>query len=119
ACGDPVAGERLLRLEALPNRSEHRHLPVGPGDPANALGCEGDVLHIMSFRRGHSVLPFVGGQATSSRSCFRCSQSSAVSSVPASHVSTELRSSGSRRNRAAKATSVSSTSKRPRSSRND
>jgi hypothetical protein len=28
-----MAGERLLALEPLPDRREHRHLPVGPLDP--------------------------------------------------------------------------------------
>ena len=27
---DAIAGQRLLTLEPLPDRREHRHLPVGP-----------------------------------------------------------------------------------------
>jgi hypothetical protein len=37
---DAVAGQRLLVLEALADRGEHGHLPVGPGDPARPFGCE-------------------------------------------------------------------------------
>ena len=76
---DPVAGERLLGLEALADRGEHRHLPVGPLDPAYALG--GEARSFTSYRLVVAINPFprsgssVGGQATSSRSCLRCSQS--------------------------------------------
>ncbi len=38
AGGDAVPGERLLGGEALADRRQHRHLPVGPHDPAHALG---------------------------------------------------------------------------------
>ena len=53
AGGDAVAGERLLALEALADRGEHRHLPVGPLDPAHALGREREVLHVVALRRSH------------------------------------------------------------------
>src|SRR5262249_58753838 len=56
ARGDPVAGEGGLALEALADRCEHRHLPVGPLDPAHALGRECDVLDVMPFGGGHLVL---------------------------------------------------------------
>ena len=49
AGGDAVAGERLLALEALADRREHRHLPVGPLDPADALGGEGEILHVVAL----------------------------------------------------------------------
>ena len=58
AGGDAVAGKRLLRLEPLADRRQHRHLPVGPGDPAHAVGGEREILHVVAFRRCHSV-PFV------------------------------------------------------------
>ena len=53
---DAVAGERLLALEALADRGEHRHLPVGPLDPALALAREGEILHVVPFRRSHLFL---------------------------------------------------------------
>ena len=37
AGGDAVAGERLLALEALADRGQHRHVAVGPLDAAHAL----------------------------------------------------------------------------------
>jgi len=53
ARGDAVAGERLLALEALADRREHRHLPVSPVDPAHALGRERQVFHVVSQCRCH------------------------------------------------------------------
>ena len=59
AGGDAVAGERLLALEALADRGQHRHLPVGPLDPPHALGGERQVLDVVSLGRCHQS-PFVG-----------------------------------------------------------
>ncbi len=53
---DPVAGERLLGLEAVADRREHRHVPVGPGDSAHALGRERQVFYVMTLGGGHSIL---------------------------------------------------------------
>ena len=53
ARGDAVPGERLLALEALADRREHRHLPVGPRDPAHAFGGERQILHVVSQCRCH------------------------------------------------------------------
>ena len=53
AGGDPVALERLLGLEPLADRGQHRHLPVGPHDALHALGRERQVLHVVSLRRRH------------------------------------------------------------------
>ena len=50
---DAVAGERLLALEALADRAEHRHVPVGPLDPPDSFAREREVLHIVSSCRGH------------------------------------------------------------------
>ena len=129
AGGDAVAGERLLALEALADRDEHRHLPVGPLDAAHALGGEGEILDVVLDGRGHDSFrsDSVGlglVQATSSRSCLRCSHSiqsaslapSAGTVAPVSQRSTAARSSGSRRSRTTNATSSSSTSCRRRSS---
>ena len=92
---DAVAVQRLLRLESLPDRREHRHLPVRPLDPPHALGREREVFHVVPLRRCHRFLSLLQqkSQAASSRSCFRCSHSSA-SSLPANHVSTAARSAG-------------------------
>ena len=49
ARGDAVPCERLLALEALADRREHRHLPVGPRDPPHALGGERQILHVVSL----------------------------------------------------------------------
>ena len=58
AGGDAVAGERLLLHEPLPDRGQHRHLPVGPLDPPYALDGEGEVLYVVLLRRSHlSLLP--------------------------------------------------------------
>ena len=73
AGGDPVAGQRLLGLEPLADRGQHRHLPVGPLDPAHALGGERQILHVISLGRSHRV-PFAQA-AEISRSCLRCSHS--------------------------------------------
>ena len=53
AGGDAIAGERLLALEALADRREHRHLPVGPLDPPLALRREGEIFHVVALRRCH------------------------------------------------------------------
>jgi hypothetical protein len=37
AGSDAVAGERLLFLEALANRGQHRHVAVGPPDPPHTF----------------------------------------------------------------------------------
>ena len=39
-----MARQRLLARESLPDRREHRHLPVGPLDPPLALVGEGEVV---------------------------------------------------------------------------
>src|SRR5262249_9722270 len=103
-------------LEALADRGQDRHLPVGPLDAPDALGRQRQVLHVVSLRRRHAVLSVV--YAARRRSCLRCSHSSALS-LPASQVWTASRSPGSRRSLAAKATSESSTPYRARSSRSD
>ena len=41
---DAIARQGLLALEALADRSEHRHLPVGPLDPPLAFRSEGEIL---------------------------------------------------------------------------
>jgi hypothetical protein len=51
--GNAHPRERLLPLEPLADRGEHRHLAVGPLDPALALGGEGEILHVVSLRRSH------------------------------------------------------------------
>ena len=53
ARGDAVAGERLLALEALADRLQHRHLPVGPHDAAHALGGECQVFDVVSLGGCH------------------------------------------------------------------
>ena len=79
ARGDAVAGQRLLALEALADRGQHRHLPVGPLDAPHALGRERQVLHVVSLRRCHqSSLSSAESSRVmrpSSRSCLRCSHS--------------------------------------------
>ena len=50
---DAVAGERLLALEPLTDRGQHRHLPVGPLDPAHALRGEREVLDVVLDGGGH------------------------------------------------------------------
>ncbi len=97
---DADARQRLLPLEALADRGEHRHLPVRPLDPPHAFGGERKVLHVVSL-----WLPSFlsrSNQATSSFSCFRCSHSTHAGAeepasgtfVPASHVSTAARTVG-------------------------
>jgi hypothetical protein len=56
AGGDPMSRERLLALEALADRREHRHLPVGPGDPPHPFGGERQILHVVLECRCHSFL---------------------------------------------------------------
>src|SRR5262249_18308846 len=63
ARGDAVAGQRLLLHEAVADRGEHRHLPVGPLDPRDALGGERQILDVVSLRRCHLVLSSGGEQA--------------------------------------------------------
>ena len=58
ARGDAVAGERLLGLEALADRGQHRHLPVRPHDAPQPLGCEREILYVVALRRRHSVPPW-------------------------------------------------------------
>ena len=53
---DAVAGKRLLALEPIADRGQHRHLPVGPLDPVQAFGRKRHVLHIKSPRRRHYSL---------------------------------------------------------------
>ena len=122
---DPVPRQRLLALEALADRGEHRHLPVRPGDPPDAFRGERQVLHVVSLCGCHRsslslVCRVIRSQAASGasrRSCFRCSHSTQAdvtpsedgSLVPASQVSTAARRSGSRRRRSAKASSSSPT----------
>ena len=53
ARGDAVAVERLLVLEPLADRLQHRHLPVCPLDAAHAFGGEREVLHVVSLGRSH------------------------------------------------------------------
>ena len=60
AGGDAVAGERLLPLEALADRLQDRHLPVGPLDPPDALRRQGKIFHVVSLRRSHVVLSVFG-----------------------------------------------------------
>jgi hypothetical protein len=50
----------LFALEPLANRLQNRHLPIGPGDAADTLCCEGEILYVMSFRRGHVFLSVFG-----------------------------------------------------------
>ena len=45
---DADARERLLPLEALADRGEHRHLPVRPLDPPDAFRGQREVLHVVS-----------------------------------------------------------------------
>ena len=61
AGGDAVAVQRLLPLEALADRGEHRHLPVGPLDPPHALLREREVLYVVALRRCHRVLSSASG----------------------------------------------------------
>src|SRR6185437_17073866 len=114
---DAVAGERLLLLEPVADRGEHRHLPVRPLDPPFAFARESEVFHVVAFRRCHRFLSI---HAASNRSCFRCSHSThARSSAPASQPSTAFLSSGSRLSRAAKTRSEISRSNLRRSSPSD
>jgi len=46
--------ERLLTLEALADGGKNRHLPIGPLDPANALGSKEEVFYIVSLCRSHA-----------------------------------------------------------------
>ena len=55
-----MAGERLLAREPLPDRREHRHLPVGPLDPPHPLLGEGEVFHVVALRRCHLFLSLCG-----------------------------------------------------------
>ena len=66
---DAVAGERLFLFEALADRGEHRHLPVGPGDSAHALGSERQILHVMPFGRSHALLFSVVRRRAAARAC--------------------------------------------------
>ena len=54
--GDAVARERLLLLEPLADRGEHRHLPVGPLDPPLALLREGEILYVVALCCCHRFL---------------------------------------------------------------
>jgi hypothetical protein len=53
-----VPGQRLLALEALADRGQDGHLPVGPGDPPHALGGERQILHVVSLDGCHGSLAF-------------------------------------------------------------
>ena len=53
---DAVAGQRLLALEPLADRGEHRHLPVGPLDAPHALGGERQVLYVVSRVVANAIL---------------------------------------------------------------
>ncbi len=57
ARGDAVPGERLLGREALADRGQHRHLPVGPHDPAHALGRERQILYVVASCGRHASSP--------------------------------------------------------------
>jgi hypothetical protein len=50
---DAVAGERLLALESLADRGQHRHVLVGPGDSSHALLGEPEILDVVSACRSH------------------------------------------------------------------
>ena len=122
ARGDAVAGERLLALEPLADRGQHRHLPVGPHDPPHALGRERQVLHVVSSSSSPCSLSSRVGvirRREAARACAAPTRPRPASSAPASQPSTAARSSGSRRSRAANARSASSTPKRSRSSRSE
>ena len=58
ARGDAVARERLLGREALADRGQDRHLPVGPLDPVDAFRREREILDVVPNRRSH-VAPSV------------------------------------------------------------
>ena len=111
---DAVAAQRLLALEALADRGEHRHLPVGPLDPPLAFRRRARGLS----RRTVSSLPFdpfgLGGEEPLVLALFPLDPGEVVGArEPAVD---RPRSSGSRRSRAANAMSPISTRKRLRSS---
>jgi hypothetical protein len=81
ARGHAVAGQRLLALEALADRGQHRHLPVGPLDPSLPLGREPEVLHVVLDRGRHS-----------SSLCLRFTQRAAARACAAPIRSSRLRS---------------------------
>src|SRR5207237_10436124 len=55
--------------EALADRAKHGHLPVGPLDPADALGRESQVLDVESLRYGHRSLSSVVRRRVAARAC--------------------------------------------------
>ena len=55
-----VARERPLALEALPDRPQHGHVPVGPLDAPDALGRQREILHVVPLRRRHPSPPSFG-----------------------------------------------------------
>ena len=55
AGADPEAGQRLLALEALADQAQDGHLALGPLDPADALGREAEVGHVVGGQAGAAV----------------------------------------------------------------
>ena len=66
AGGDPDAVERALGGEALADRAQHRHLPVGPLDAGGAGGGEGGVGDVAGHQPG-SLARGPAGRAAASR----------------------------------------------------
>ena len=64
AGGDAVARERLVGRETLADRSQDRHLPVGPLDPVDAFRREREILDVVPNRRSHVAPSFLdlGGE---------------------------------------------------------
>ena len=86
--GRPRCGSRRAAARARSARGSRAStgmLPVGPLDPAHALAGECEVLHVVASCRGHQPSSLVESspQATSSRSCLRCSQSTQRVGAPA------------------------------------
>src|SRR4029453_7647922 len=65
---DAVARERLLALEALADRRQHRHLPVGPLDPAQPFGRPPHILYVVSPRGSH-LAPSLFRRPAAARAC--------------------------------------------------
>ena len=115
---DAVAGERLLALEPLADRGQHRHLPVGPHDAPHALGGERQILHVVVLGCSHASSLVIAGESSSSGSeeplvlallPFDPGAGVVAGGEPAVDGP---RRSGSRRSRRANASSASSTPKR-------
>ena len=58
AAAEPDPVERALLLEPLADRSQHRHLAIGPFDPSLAVVGEGDVGDVVALLRGCQGSPF-------------------------------------------------------------